>query len=181
MPRHAGPSVAEIGQKLDRAVDAVQTDTAELRDDSLFVRVADRVSYGMGTPWNIAVWLALVLAWFLLFGTGLVAPDATFMPRWFTGTAFNFPLNTVTTLAELYIGFLVGAAANRNERSAEAQSARIEVLERTIAQLVSENTTLTREIHREVIPFVKEIHERVHKPVRRSAATPKRVTQRKSS
>ena len=36
---------------------------------------------------------------------------------WFTSNAWNFPLNTITTLAELYIGFLVAAAANRSERA----------------------------------------------------------------
>ena len=43
---------------------------------------------------------------------------------------FNFPLNLITTVAELFIGFLVGAASNRSERNLEATLGRIERLER---------------------------------------------------
>jgi uncharacterized membrane protein YhdT len=37
----------------------------------------------------------------------------TWLPKWFTSQGFNFPLNLITTVAELFIGFLVAAAANR--------------------------------------------------------------------
>lgn len=84
--------------------------------ETFFTRIADRVSYGMGTPLNIGVWIVLVAGWIGLFATHVLGPTTNILPGWFTSNAFNFPLNTVTTLAELYIGFLVAAAANRSER-----------------------------------------------------------------
>src|SRR6266404_3388821 len=82
-----------------------------------FLKIADFVSFGMGTPTNIIFWILAVAVWFLL---GVTRPalfnNAKFLPEWFTSTAWNFPLNTITTLAELYIGFLVAAATNRAER-----------------------------------------------------------------
>lgn len=88
---------------------------------AFFLKLADKVSYGMGTPANIMVWIFLVLIWVVL---GATKPElfinGSFLPTWFTSTGWNFPLNTVTTLAELYIGFLVAAAANRSERELRA-------------------------------------------------------------
>ncbi len=84
--------------------------------NDLFLRIADAVSFGMGTPTNIFVWIIAVVIWFLLFALNPQLQNSNFLPQWFTSTAFNFPLNTITTLAELYIGFLVAAAANRSER-----------------------------------------------------------------
>lgn len=82
-----------------------------------FLRLADAVSFGMGTPTNIFFWILAVFVWFLL---GITHKElflkGSFLPEWFTSSTWNFPLNTVTTLAELYIGFLVAAAANRSER-----------------------------------------------------------------
>jgi hypothetical protein len=43
----------------------------------------------------------------------------TWRPAWFTSFGFNFPLNLETTVAELYMGFLVGASSNRSERNLE--------------------------------------------------------------
>jgi hypothetical protein len=63
--------------------------------------------------------LVLVLGWTMLFAVHIVSANANSLPTWFTGTAFNFPLNLVTTVAELFIGFLVAAAANRSERNLE--------------------------------------------------------------
>jgi hypothetical protein len=54
------------------------------------------------------------------------------LPAWFTSQGFNFPLNLVTTVAELFIGFLVAAASNRSERNLEATLARIEQLEHSV-------------------------------------------------
>ena len=36
-------------------------------EEPLFQRVADKVSYGMGTPLNISIWIVLVVGWTLLF------------------------------------------------------------------------------------------------------------------
>ncbi len=82
-----------------------------------FLKIADAVSFGMGTPTNIIFWILAVFVWFIL---GVTRPglfiQGKFLPNWFTSSAWNFPLNTITTLAELYIGFLVAAATNRAER-----------------------------------------------------------------
>ena len=122
---------------------------------SLFQRVADKVSYGMGTPTNIAIWIVVVVGWTMLFAAGgEKIASGTWLPAWFTSTGFNFPLNLVTTVAELYIGFLVGASSNRSERNLEAALADLAAQERQIRDLelrltgmVGLNTTLTREVH----------------------------------
>ena len=85
--------------------------------ETIFTRLADKVSFGMGTPQNIAFWIVAVIVWIGLFAVGIMSANTSVLPGWFTSNAFNFPLNTVTTLAELYIGFLVAAAANRSERN----------------------------------------------------------------
>lgn len=82
-----------------------------------FIKLADAVSFGMGTPTNIIFWVLAVVVWFVLGVTQQkLFTQGTFLPAWFTSNAWNFPLNTITTLAELYIGFLVAAATNRAER-----------------------------------------------------------------
>lgn len=141
-----------------------------------FLAIADAVSFGMGTPANIGAWILLVAVWIALFAMHLLGPDTNVLPAWFTSNAFNFPLNTVTTLAELYIGFLVAAAANRSERHATSLLDRVAALEAQNGQilageieelqkqgedleqhseilsvlrtLIEENTELTREVHR---------------------------------
>ena len=107
---------------------------------SRFVRVADRVSYAMGTWQNIVVWIILVGAWFAL---GPYLANHSVMPAWFTSNNFNFPLNTVTTIAELYIGFLVGASTNRTERNNRSQADRMEALEKLIHNELKRNTAIT--------------------------------------
>jgi low affinity Fe/Cu permease len=140
---------------------------------SLFQRVADKVSYGMGTPLNITIWVILVLAWLLLFALDHSSnvQNGSFMPKWFTSTGFNFPLNLVTTVAELYIGFLVGASSNRSERNLEATLSRISTqndmiraqevqindVEAKLSASLEQNTTLTKEVHE----LAKLIHETV--------------------
>jgi low affinity Fe/Cu permease len=87
----------------------------------------------MGRPANIVIWLVAVIAWTLTFALGgshIASGD--WLPAWFTSQGFNFPLNLVTTVAELFIGFLVGAASNRSERNLETTLGRIEQLERSV-------------------------------------------------
>lgn len=128
---------------------------------SPFQRVADRVSYLMGTPGNIILWIIGVGTWIAL---GPEIAKSNFLPDWFTSNSFNFPLNTVTTIAELYIGFLVGASSNRSERNLEAtlgrigaQEKQIQDVETKLARSLEVNTQLTKEIHE----LTKLIHERV--------------------
>jgi uncharacterized membrane protein len=128
---------------------------------SLFVRVADRVSYAMGTWQNIVVWMILVTTWFA-FGPWLA--HHSILPAWFTSNDFNFPLNTVTTIAELYIGFLVGASTNRTERHNRNQADRMEALEKLIQKELKRNTKVTDDAHaiaqevRAQVPVAQETH-----------------------
>jgi cell shape-determining protein MreC len=131
---------------------------------SLFQRAADKVSYGMGTPLNIGIWIVIVVGWTLLFALRIVSASGTFLPAWFTSTGYNFPLNLVTTVAELYIGFLVGASSNRSERNLEAtlgrisaQDEQISSVEAKLSEALRQNTALTAEIHK----LTKVIHETV--------------------
>jgi cell shape-determining protein MreC len=136
---------------------------------SLFQRVADKVSYGMGTPLNIFIWVVLVVGWVLIFALDHTksVQSGSFMPSWFTSTGFNFPLNLVTTVAELYIGFLVGASSNRSERNLEttlgrlsAQDQQISDVEAKLSRSLELNTALTREVHE----LAKLINARVSPP-----------------
>lgn len=120
----------------------------------VFDRIADRVSVGMGTPRNIGIWLVAVIGWTVLFASGVVPASGSFLPRWFTSQGFNFPLNLITTVAELFIGFLVGAASNRSERNLEttlgalgAQEAAIAVVEDKLTAALRANTALTQQVH----------------------------------
>jgi low affinity Fe/Cu permease len=130
--------------------------------ESIFDRTADYVSAAMGRPANIVVWLVLVVGWTLLFALHLVSANANFLPPWFTGTAFNFPLNLLTTVAELFIGFLVAAAANRSERNLQLtlaaiadQEKHIEDVETKLSEEVASNTALTQQVH----DLASEIHD----------------------
>jgi low affinity Fe/Cu permease len=128
--------------------------TADPEQASLFQRAADWTSAAMGKPANIVIWLVAVVAWtltFVLGGPHIASGD--WLPSWFTSQGFNFPLNLVTTVAELFIGFLVGAASNRSERNLEATLARIEGLEqsmdeqsKTTLSLLQSNTKLITEM-----------------------------------
>lgn len=125
------------------------------RRESLFLRFCDWTSQVMGEPPNILFWLALVVGWTLIFATKLVSPNANFLPSWFTGTAYNFPLNLITTVAELFIGFLVAAAANRAQRVLTViidgiRTMLDKVEEGVEAQrvLIQQNTDLTEQVHK---------------------------------
>jgi low affinity Fe/Cu permease len=109
--------------------------TADPEQASVFQRIADWTSAAMGRPANIMIWLVAVIAWTLTFALGgshIASGD--WLPAWFTSQGFNFPLNLVTTVAELFIGFLVGAASNRSERNLEATLGRIEQLEQSMGE-----------------------------------------------
>lgn len=82
----------------------------------MFQRIADWISEFIGTPFNIIVWILVVIIWVALFALHILNASSNVLPSWFTSNAFNFPLNTVTTLIELYVGFFCAAAANRLEK-----------------------------------------------------------------
>jgi hypothetical protein len=131
-----------------------------------FVDFADKVSYGIGTPLNIGFWVFAMIIWFAIFIIHPELSSKNFMPAWFTSTSFNFPLNTVTTLMELYIGFLVAAATNRAQRALTSLFNHMmhvmeqqDRMEENMMNLLNENTRLTHDVHK----LTKEIHEVVHK------------------
>lgn len=119
--------------------------------ESPFERVADWVSAAMGRPTNIIVWLALVIAWTAM---GPYLAQHPFLPAWSVSAGWNFPLNLVTTVAELFIGFLVAAASNRSERNLNHTLAAIAQQETQIGQVedglradLTANTALTQKVH----------------------------------
>jgi low affinity Fe/Cu permease len=119
--------------------------TADPEQASVFQRVADWTSAAMGRPANIMIWLVAVIAWTLIFALGSShISNGDWLPAWFTSQGFNFPLNLVTTVAELFIGFLVGAASNRSERNLEATLGRIEQLEQSVDEQAKTSLALLR-------------------------------------
>jgi low affinity Fe/Cu permease len=120
-----------------------------------FDRFADWVSEAMGRPLNIAFWFVLIVAWTLVFALGgPKLSSGSWLPAWFSSQGYNFPLNLITTVAELFIGFLVATAANRAQNALTALLDKIDMQEEQIAAsetdivtLIQENTVLIREIH----------------------------------
>jgi low affinity Fe/Cu permease len=125
------------------------------RSPSLFLRFANWVSEAMGRPINIAFWLVLVVLWTLVFALGgHHLASGTWLPAWFTSTGYNFPLNLITTVAELFIGFLVAAAANRAQDALTVLLAHIRAtverdsnIEQELQTAIAENTELTKQVH----------------------------------
>jgi len=129
--------------------------------EGIFDRAADFVSFAMGRPKNIVFWLVLVLAWTFVFVFG--GPhlrSGNWLPSWFTSTGYNFPLNLVTTVAELFIGFLVAAAANRSEKALRAIIDRILTETDEIDALLKENTELTRQVQANT-SRLEEVHAHI--------------------
>ena len=136
--------------------------------ESVFLKVADYVSAAMGRPTNITIWLIAVIAWTLVFALG--GPhiaSGVWLPGWFTSQGFNFPLNLITTVAELFIGFLVAAATNRVQRANDRLFARMEKMEELLIVEIGKNTELTQQVHdlttkvSEETALIGEVHRRI--------------------
>ena len=119
--------------------------------DERFTALADKVSIYMGV-WQTTV-VALI---FLLIWISLGAPM-----NW--SDTWQLMANTPTTWLELFIGFLLAAAANRSQRQLEkilkhltATVQRDERLEQRLINLLHENTELTKAVH----TLTQEIHQR---------------------
>jgi len=112
-------------EAMTSALDAPQVEAVHeaLRNrlKSRYGRFCDWVSEAMGRPLNITFWFVAIVVWtgIFAFGNSHLASGA-WMPAWFTSTGYNFPLNLITTVAELFIGFLVGTAANRSQNALTA-------------------------------------------------------------
>ena len=88
---------------------------------SRYGRFCDWVSEAMGRPLNISFWFVAIVVWTCIFAFGSPhLASGSWMPAWFTSTGYNFPLNLTTTVAELFIGFLVGTAADRSQNALTA-------------------------------------------------------------
>ncbi len=136
------------------SIDPTQPTTIE-NPPGRFLKFANWVSEAMGKPTNIAFWFVLVVCWTLIFAVG--GPhlaSGTWLPGWFTSTGYNFPLNLITTVAELFIGFLVAAAANRAQDALTVLLAHIRAgverdvaIEQGLKDAIAENTELTKQVH----------------------------------
>jgi low affinity Fe/Cu permease len=135
-------------------VDPTQPTEIE-KPPGLFLKFANWVSEAMGRPTNIAFWFVLVVCWTLIFLLGgRHLSSGAWLPGWFTSPGYNFPLNLITTVAELFIGFLVAAAANRAQDALTVLLAHIRatverdaVIERELKVAIAENTELTKQVH----------------------------------
>jgi low affinity Fe/Cu permease len=120
-----------------------------------FLKFANWVSEAMGRPTNIVFWFVLVVCWTLIFALGGAhLASGKWLPAWFTSTGYNFPLNLITTVAELFIGFLVAAAANRAQDALTVLLAHIRatverdvIIERGLKEAIEENFALTKQVH----------------------------------
>ena len=145
-------------------VDPTQPTTIE-KPPGLFLKFANWVSEAMGKPANIAFWFVLIVVWTLVFALG--GPhlaSGTWLPGWFTSTGYNFPLNLITTVAELFIGFLVAAAANRSQNALTVLLAHIRAgverdvtMERELTEAIAENTELTKQVHALQVTMSKQM------------------------
>jgi low affinity Fe/Cu permease len=135
-------------------IDPTQPTTIE-KPPGTFLKFANWVSEAMGRPTNIAFWFVLVVLWTLIFALGgRHLASGTWLPAWFTSTGYNFPLNLITTVAELFIGFLVAAAANRAQDALTVLLAHIRAtverdvtIETGLKEAIAENTELTKQVH----------------------------------
>jgi low affinity Fe/Cu permease len=135
-------------------IDPTQPTTIE-KPPGRFLKFANWVSEAMGKPSNIAFWFVLVVCWTLVFALGgHHLASGTWLPTWFTSTGYNFPLNLITTVAELFIGFLVAAAANRAQDALTVLLAHIRAgverdvtIEQGLTDAIAENTELTKQVH----------------------------------
>jgi low affinity Fe/Cu permease len=142
---------------------------------SAFDRFCDWVSEAMGRPLNIIFWFVIVVGWTLIFALGGAhLASGTWLPAWFTSTGYNFPLNLITTIAELFIGFLVATAANRAQNALTLLLDQIKTLldavkqeddevltaGKSVSQLVIENNELTKKVDAQT-EYARETHLQV--------------------
>jgi low affinity Fe/Cu permease len=117
-----------------------------------FLRFANWISEAMGRPPNIIFWFILVTIWTCIFAFGgPKLASGSWLPAWFTSQGFNFPLNLVTTVAELFIGFLVAAAANRAQEALTALISHIKLaLDNDVVleqQIISNDKSIDYQLH----------------------------------
>jgi uncharacterized membrane protein len=116
--------------------------------DERFTAIADKVSEGLGAWWFTVVSLIVLVLW-ILYGLFILSHITS---AWFTSSQWNFPLNTITTVGEWFIGALVAAAANRVER-------RHELLLREIKAHTRADEEVNRKSESEIAALREDIKE----------------------
>ena len=91
----------------------VEATTRMGRLNEQFTAIADKVSSGLG-QWWFSILSLIILGLWTVYGAFVISHQVS---DWFTSQQWNFPLNTITTVGEWFIGALVAAAANRVERN----------------------------------------------------------------
>ena len=114
--------------------------------DERFTNVADTVSDKMGRWWVTAIFLVLILVWFL---SG---------PWFHWSDTWQLIVNTPTTIIELFIGFLLAASANRVERHSRTQTDRIEALEQKMDAVVEDTNAIAQADHVEHGRLLNALH-----------------------
>ncbi len=104
-----------------------------------FTSIADAVSEALG-KWWFSILSLIALAIWILYGIYGIGGNG-----WFTSNSWNFPLNTLTTVGEWFIGALVAAAANRVEsRNKVLQESQVLILKHIESLADSENEEIKR-------------------------------------
>ena len=85
-----------------------------------FQQLADRICALLST-WQFSALSLIALAVWVAFGPYLASHP--FLPAWFTSNGFNFPLNTITTVGEWFIGAFVLVNSVRIQRMQDQQTA----------------------------------------------------------
>lgn len=112
-----------------------------------FTDLADIISEMMGKWWVSVISALLIMLWTLYC-------MSTQGPSWWYGQFYNFPLNLVTTIAELFIGFLIAAAANRVERRHDQLLFEIKARASADLQITGQNVEMNKR-HEEVLDAMR--------------------------
>lgn len=103
------------------------TDSQKLTINERFTNIADVVSEAMGEWWVMAVSIVAVAIWIA------AGPLFNYSDTW------QLLINTPTTILEMWIGFLIAAAANRTERAnRKLHETMLQLIEKVEAQEVEE-------------------------------------------
>lgn len=106
--------------------------------DERFTDIADAISEGMGKWWVTGLSILAVALW---LATG---PFFHFSDTW------QLIINTPTTILEMWIGFLLGAAANRTEKRNRLLHQQMFALEQRIIDLVAKEEQEIEQIERDL-------------------------------
>jgi len=145
--------------------------------DSRFLRGCQMVSTYMSRPVNIITWLVAVVVWTAIFAFG--GPNlasGNWLPKWFTSQGYNFPLNLITTVAELFIGFLVGTATAHAQDALSALLRHIQALLGQVKNLLVHVQEVLTQLQ-EALTKIAELDEKVEQLLEENTAITRRAEQ----